>query len=201
MGLFGTADLKTGYGLDQRFMQLGAMAYTQYSPSQVWRFTGYFGLTRTRYNDELNEGGNETKDTSYGLRSDWALMAEYRPGEWLSFRSLALHSHESVGYSSVSDSKRSFGQTEWKNAIKFAPPNTGADAKETVVRPFGELGISYLSNPGLLDPGATRKLIGDVAVGIEILAKSKRYFVEFNHSEGLSNYRANRLALGINLSF
>lgn len=199
LGLYGNGDLDTGDGLEQRLNQLGGAGYVQYRLAPQWRTSALLGIVRTRYDECLNSGSSSTSDTAWGWRADALLLLDYQSANWWSWRSTLATAHEKIGQSAVYGSKRSVSQVEWLNMLKVSllPP-------KSLVRPYVEIGTSLLSAPELLSPGATRHLMGELALGVEARRQAdsdNRLFARLLYSEGLSNFRSLAFSGGLAMSF
>lgn len=191
--LYGSGDFDWSGGISQEVTQVGAYGYAQYLPSPRWRFAGAVGVARTVY----DESGASSSDTARGWRTDAIALAEYRPQSWAMLRTAVSASVERIGRSGVYGGSRSIQVAEWHNAIRLFAAPTAA------VRPYLDLGFSLVNQPELLSPGASRPLLGEVAIGIEgdMPNMAARFFARLRHSRGLEDYRATALSSGVSYDF
>lgn len=197
IALYGSGDFDSGIGYAEELNQIGGAGYVEYRPVVNWRFAGLLGVTRARYDESMTQGSGTINAVSYSWRTDVAALAEYRPHAFVTLRSALLSSQERGSHSPIYDGKRSINLTEWRNNIRFI-----ASMRNQTIRPYGDIGVSYLSNPGLLDPGASKHLMGQASLGLEIdTGKGSRVFGQMQYTDGLSNFRSTRLSGGMTLSF
>ncbi|MBM3345500.1 MAG: hypothetical protein FJY55_03215 [Betaproteobacteria bacterium] len=195
MAPYGTGNLQSGIGLDQKLSQLGAAGFIEYRPAPNWRMSGLLGLAKTRYEEELNLAS----DTVNGWRTDLGAMVEYQADDMIRWRSAFSAAHEQIGDCTIYGGKRRINQAEWNNAfrVSFLPVTS-------LVRPFVEVGASVFARPDLLSEGATTRWMGEVGLGVEgkFSAKSdNKYLVRALYSEGLSNFRSVGLVGNVAVSF
>ncbi len=197
IALYGSGDFESGIGYAEELHQIGGAGYVEYRPVVNWRFIGLLGVTRARYDESMTQGSGATKAVSYSWRTDVAALVEYRPHAFVTLRSALLSSQERGSHSPIYDGKRSINLTEWRNNIRFM-----ASMPNQTIRPYGDIGVAYLNSPELLDPGASKHLMGQASVGLEIDAgKGSRAFFQIQHTEGLNNFGSTRVGGGIARSF
>ena len=197
IALYGSGDFESGIGYAEELNQIGGAGYVEYRPVVNWRFIGLLGVTRARYDESMTQGSGATKAVSYSWRTDVAALVEYRPHAFVTLRSALLSSQERGSHSPIYDGKRSINLTEWRNNIRFM-----ASMPNQTIRPYGDIGVAYLNSPELLDPGASKHLMGQASVGLEIDAgKGSRAFFQIQHTEGLNNFGSTRVGGGIARSF
>lgn len=195
--LYGTGSFGSAVGYSEKLKQMGAAAYLEYRAVPDWRFGGLMGLTRTRHAESMAEGADIRQASSHGWRTDLSAWMEYRPSVWLTFRSGWMNARESVGDSAIYQGKRTVRLSEFNNAVRLSAPwSNGA------IRPYLDLGVSYLSNPALLDPGANKRFMGQGGVGIEAsVGKQGTLFMHVQHAEGLNSFRSTRMEAGASIWF
>lgn len=143
------------------------------------------------------QGGGTAEAVAYGWRTDLAASVEHRPSAFWIVSSALLSSQQRVAESPIYEGKRSINLTEWRNTVRLK----GYMHNQTI-RPYADVGVSYLSNPALLDPGARKHLMGQVSAGMEMdVGKGGRVFTQVQYSDGLSHFRSTRLECGVAMSF
>ena len=112
-------------------------------------------------------------------------------------RSALSYSRERLGSSELYPDSRSEDLAEWSNSARLSSPAPGPFA------PYLELGFSWISDPELLSPGASRSILGEAALGIEgaIPGSASRYFLRIDYSQGLEGYSAASASAGVSLEF
>lgn len=197
MALYGQGSFDSAIGYSEKLKQFGGAAYLEYRALPGWRFVGVLGATRTRHAETLVEDVTTTQATSYGWRTDVSVLSEYRPNPWLALRSSLMTAHERVNHSPIYQGQRSTRLAEVNHTVRLSAPwNAGH------LRPYMDLGVSYLSNPALLDPGTHQRFMGQGAIGLEWdNAEWGTAFMHIEHVQGLSNYRATRVQAGVNLTY
>jgi ubiquitin len=194
IGVYGFGDMDWSDGVSQEVAQLGAYAYAQTIPaaSGQWRYSGAFGVFRTRY-DETDETATPTRFVARGWRADAIGRVEYLPSPTVSLRSTLALSTERVEDSLIYGGKRSVSLAEWANAVRVTAPAS------SLVRPYLEIGANLVNAPELLSPGATQHLFGEAAAGIE--AQTRRdgpvFSLHARHAQGLGDYRSISASVGV----
>ncbi len=194
IGVYGFGDMDWSDGVSQEVAQLGAYAYAQTIPaaSERWRYSGAFGVFRTRY-DETDVTATPTRFVARGWRADAIGRVEYLPSPTVSLRSTLALSTEQVEDSPVYGDKRSVSLAEWANAVRVSTPAS------SLVRPYLEIGANLVNAPELLSPGAGQHLFGEAAAGIE--AQTRRdgpvFSLHARHGQGLNNYRSTSASVGV----
>lgn len=197
IALYGQGSFDSAIGYSEKLKQFGGAAYVEYRAVPDWRFVGVLGATRTRHAESMVEDAATTQATSYGWRTDVSVLSEYRPNPWLALRSSLMTAQERVNHSPIYQGKRSTRLAEVNHTVRLSAPwNAGH------LRPYMDLGVSYLSNPALLDPGTHQRFMGQGAIGLEWdNAEWGTAFMHIEHTQGLSNYRATSLQAGVNLTY
>lgn len=197
IALYGQGDFDSANGYGEKLKQLGGAVYLEYRVIPDWRLVGVLGLTRTRHAESMSEGVATALATTYGWRTDVSMLSEYRPNPWVALRSSVMSAQERVNYSSIYQGKRSIRLAEIKNAVRLTVP-----LENHHWRPYIDLGVSYLSNPSLLDPGTHQRFMGQGGIGFEWdNTQWGTVFMHVEYAQGLSYYRSTRLQAGVNLAF
>ena len=194
--LYGSGKFQWANGLSQKVSQLGIYGFSMYTPSPLWKVAGYLGIARTKYNESITSPSPQS-DVSHGWRTDTLISVDYQLEQQTLLRSSIAASHENIGYSSIFTDKRKVNLIDWSNSVRFSSP---ADQS---IRPYIELGFSWVNDPELLSPGAARHFMGDAMIGIDVDTKhkDKKFFARLQHSEGIEGYRASNLSLGLSLKY
>lgn len=197
VALYGAGSFDSAIGYSEKLKQVGGAAYMEYRAVPEWRLVGLVGVTRTRHSEVMQENASISQSTAYGWRTDLSALIEYQPSPWLSLRSAVMNAREIVDYSEIYQGKRTVKLSEFKNSVRLSVP-----LRDGALRPYVDLGVSYMSNPSLLDPGTHKKLLGQGGVGVEAtVGKLGTLFLHAQHTEGLNRFRSTRMEAGVSIAY
>ncbi len=184
VGYYGHGNLGASANVRIRLDQLGVAGFTDKALAPNWRLSGMLALTRTRYAQTADDSSTMTRGTQYGWRADATVWTRYQLSPAWGLKSLLTTGHEYASASAVTEAGVGITQAEWLNEVRWAPR-----MGDGTWQPELGLGVSHVSHPDYLDPGASRHWMTQGTAGLTYNPKpTLRLNMQVQGSTGLSHY-------------
>jgi len=197
VGYYGHGNLGSNANTRIRLDQLGLASFADKALAENWRLSGMLALTRTRYAQTAIDSGTAINGTQYGWRADATVWTRYQLSSALALKSLLTTGREYASASRVTEAGVGITQAEWLNEIRWAPR-----LGDGTWQPEAGIGVSHLSHPDYLDPGASRHWMTQGMAGLTYSPKPTLSLnMQIQGSTGLDHYHDTQYNVSVAWSY